>query len=145
MGFSYYVYIGAYLEIEAKPIESEGAPYCPIHGMFAHSTYCPECGTKTVTSVTTRPAMLWDLTDSEDLAQINGEGHPVEAILACGNLSKPLPDHLKDTDDAFAVQIKPDMIQEYMDNFMDNYRDIIRELRTKAEVWVRFGAVGYYY
>ena len=147
MGMSYYVYVGAYLKIEAEKVEYMDGPFCPNgHGRMG-GEFCSKCGGKMEKQKQLRAAWLWDLTEREDeLAQLNGEYGPQDdVILAIGNQSQSLPDHIchLDTNELDAKGLAPKDIPVMIANFQKNYAEIIEELRQVAQVSVHFGVITY--
>lgn len=147
MGMSHCVYVGAYLVIEAEPVEYLDGPFCPKgHGRMG-GDFCSKCGAKMKMQKQLRAARLWDLTDREDeLFQPNSEWGPAQhVILAFGNKTNRLPDRICDLDrnDLEVIPIMPEDVSRMIHNLETNYADIISELREVAEVEIHFGVISY--
>ena len=147
MGVDYMVYVGAYLVIDAEPIEYLDGPFCPNGHGRTPTDFCPRCGAKTRKMTQIRAAWLHDLTDREDeLSQLNGEWGPADhVILAVGNQKKDLPDRIchLDRNEFEAIPILPGNISQMVNNLETNYAEIIAELRQVADVDIHFGIITY--
>lgn len=143
MGTSYYVHVGAYLEIKTSTIErTSWYKTCPLKHHKSLDPFCPTCGQKQDQENVTEYPSLYELLGDEFEDEIFQLWEKKGTILAAGN-QRRLPDH-HPQDQYFTAEITHDMIDTYLENFAKNYVAVIDMLREKAEsVQIKFGVIHY--
>ncbi len=148
MGVQVQVYIGAYVEIKAKPMEVvDEERKCLEHGAMK-SLYCPLCGRPTVV-VSKKSASSHTLYTllGDDYEDVLSEVYDAKKglIIATGNHHHDKSHIYVDTYATTISEIKPEVPAELVSAFSEFYADVLRVLRERAEsVEVKFGVITYW-